>query len=54
MDARFGAGYSASVARDHRLTSLSATVDQALAVGIPAKDVWRAVCAEFDMPSSLR
>ena len=30
------------------------TVDQALADGVDAKTVWRAVCAEFDVPQSLR
>jgi hypothetical protein len=33
---------------------LGATIDEALAAGVEAKDVWRAVCAEFDMPASLR
>lgn len=54
MDERFGAAYSRSVAADYRLPELGATVDEALASGIEAKEVWRAVCAEFEVPSHLR
>jgi hypothetical protein len=54
MDERFGAAYAASVAADYRLPTLGTTIDEALAAGIEAKDVWRAVCAEFEMPASLR
>jgi hypothetical protein len=54
MRERFGPTYAASVAADYRLPTLGATVDQALAAGVDTKDVWRAVCAEFEMPASLR
>lgn len=54
MEQRFGAGYAASVAADYRLPLLGSTIDEALAGGVETKDVWRAVCAEFDMPASLR
>jgi hypothetical protein len=54
MEARFGAAYARSVAADYRLPELGSTIDEALAGGADAKDVWRAVCAEFDMPSTLR
>ncbi len=54
MDARFGATYARSVARDYRLPQLGATVDDALEAGVPAKDVWRAVCVEFDVSAQLR
>lgn len=54
MDARFGQAYSRSVARDYRLPALGRTVEQALAEGTAARDVWRAVCAEFDVPGQLR
>ncbi|WP_073391135.1 DUF3046 domain-containing protein [Jatrophihabitans endophyticus] len=54
MDERFGAGYAASLAADYRLPGVGATIDEALAAGVDAKEVWRAVCAEFDMPSQLR
>jgi hypothetical protein len=53
MDERFGAAYSRSLAADYRLPTLGATVDEALRSGAEAKDVWRAVCAEFEVPSHL-
>lgn len=53
MNERFGASYARSVAADYRLPVLGATIDEALASGVPAKDIWRAVCAEFDVPSHL-
>jgi hypothetical protein len=54
MRERFGPAYAASVAADYRLPTLGSTIDEALAAGVEAKDVWRAVCAEFEMPASLR
>lgn len=55
MRAQFGDSYASSVAKDHVLAELGGrTVDQALADGVDAKTVWRAVCEEFDVPSSLR
>ena len=54
MHERFGSAYAASIAADYRLPLLGATVDEALAAGVETKEVWRAVCAEFEMPASLR
>jgi hypothetical protein len=54
MNERFGEAYAASVAADYRLPMVGATVDEALAAGMDAKEVWRAICAEFEVPSSLR
>jgi hypothetical protein len=54
MEARFGSAYARSVAADYRLPQLGSTVDQALAAGVEAKDVWRAVCLEFEVPGPLR
>ena len=55
MDRQFGAGYALSVARDHVLPGLAgATIEGALARGDDAKDVWRAVCQEFDVPARER
>jgi hypothetical protein len=53
MDERFGENYSHSVAADYRLPLLGATIDEALRNGVEAKEVWRAVCAEFEVPSHL-
>ena len=54
MDARFGATYSRTLAREYLLPTLRTTVEQALHDGVPAKEVWRAICAEFEMPQRLR
>ncbi len=54
MQERFGATYAHTVAADYRFPELGTTVDDALARGIETKDVWRAVCTEFEMPASLR
>jgi hypothetical protein len=54
MEERFGAAYAASLAADYRLPALGSTINEALAAGVEAKLVWRAVCAEFEMPASLR
>ena len=53
MYERFGEAYAESLASDYRLPQLSATIRDALKSGVEAKDVWRAVCAEFEMPSHL-
>lgn len=54
MDARFGAGYSRTLAHEYRLPALGATVEDALRDGVPAKEVWRAICAEFEVAHPLR
>ena len=54
MERRFGATYARSVAADYRLPELGSTIDQAIARGVPTREIWEAVCAEFEMPSSLR
>ena len=47
MEDHFGVTYARSVARDYRVSALGGSVEDALESGIPAKEVWRAVCAEF-------
>jgi len=55
MRAQFGDSYAESVAKDYVLAGLgSRTVDQALADGVDAKTIWRAVCEAFDVPERLR
>ena len=55
MRAQFGETYAESVAKDQVLAELGdRTVDQALADGVDAKIVWRAVCDSFDVPQRLR
>ena len=55
MRAQFGDVYAESVAKDQVLALLGdRTVNQALADGVDAKTVWRAVCETFDVPDRLR
>ncbi len=55
MEAHLGSTYARSWAHDTVIAGLdSRTVDQALASGEPAKDVWRAVVVALDLPSSER
>jgi hypothetical protein len=55
MARQFGASYAESVARDHVLSTLGGvTVEGALARGDDPKNVWRAVCEEFTVPSRER
>jgi hypothetical protein len=53
MEERFGAAYAHSLAADYRLPALGATVEEAVAAGVETKDIWRAVCDEFEMPAHL-
>jgi hypothetical protein len=54
MEAQFGAAYARSIAADYQLPQLGRTVNEALERGDEAKAVWKAVCAEFEVPSQLR
>ncbi|WP_017612732.1 DUF3046 domain-containing protein [Nocardiopsis salina] len=55
MHQQFGAAYAESLAKDYVIEQLgSRTVEQALADGVSAKEVWRAVCDAFDLPASAR
>ncbi len=55
MNDEFGPSYASSVARDHAVLELGGrTVDEALAAGIPARDVWDAICVEMEVPESRR
>jgi hypothetical protein len=48
---RFGAAYGASVLADHVLTNLGGrTSVQAIEDGVDPRDVWRALCVDFDVP----
>ena len=55
MEAAFGPAYARSYAVDHVIFELgSRTVEQALADGESAKDVWRAVCESARLPARDR
>ncbi len=55
MDEQFGAVYAQSVAKDYVLAGLGErTIMRALADGEDVKEIWRAVCAAFNVPERLR
>lgn len=54
MDAAFGSLYAQSLALDYRVPALGATVSEAIERGDTPKAVWRAVCAEFNLPAAVR
>jgi hypothetical protein len=57
LEATFGPGYAESVARDQVVAQLGGrTINQALAAGDEAADVWRAVVAAYPdrVPPRLR
>ncbi len=55
MESALGAGYAQSWAHDHVLAALGGrTVDEALAAGVPPKEVWRAVWVALGLPARER
>ena len=55
MSAQFGEAYASHLARHHVFAELGGrTIDEALAEGVPTKDVWRAVCVGLELPESVR
>lgn len=55
MAEEFGAIRAATLASDHVLSAVGGrTANQALDAGVPAKEIWRAVCEEFDIPQARR
>jgi hypothetical protein len=48
---RFGAAYGASVLKDHVLSGFDGrTATQAIEDGADPRDVWRALCVDFEVP----
>jgi Protein of unknown function (DUF3046) len=48
---RFGATYGASVLADHVLSGFDGrTAAQAIEDGVDPREVWRALCVDFDVP----
>ncbi|MGD9516357.1 MAG: DUF3046 domain-containing protein [Mycolicibacterium sp.] len=51
MAGQFGAVRASSMLVDHVLTSMGGrTAAQAIEDGVEPRDVWRALCADFDVP----
>lgn len=55
MADEFGPGRAEVLAKDHVFSGLGGrTVEQALAAGVSAKEIWREVCQAFDVPVERR
>jgi hypothetical protein len=55
VDAEFGPGYGSVVVNDLVLGELGGrTARDALAAGVPPRDVWLALCSATDVPESRR
>ncbi|GAA4528695.1 DUF3046 domain-containing protein [Amycolatopsis samaneae] len=55
MAEEFGPGRAETLSKDHVFSGLGGrTVEQALAEGTSAKEIWREVCAAFDVPPERR
>lgn len=54
MREEFGDVYSGVLVRDHWLAVLGGTAQDALDRGIPARDVWNALCEDLQVPPARR
>lgn len=54
MREEFGDAYSGVLVRDHWLTSLGGSAQDALDRGVPARDVWFALCEDLQVPQARR
>ncbi len=55
MEHALGAAYARTWARTHVMASLGGrTAEEALAAGVPPKQVWHAVWETLDLPASER
>lgn len=51
----FGEAYGPMVAASHRLGEFEdRTAQEAIAAGVPARQVWEALCEDFDVPPERR
>ena len=54
MAEEFGEAYAGVLLRDHWLTGLGSTGVEALDRGVPAREVWLALCDEMRIPEERR
>lgn len=54
MAEEFGEAYAGVLLRDHWLTLLAGTPIEALDRGVPVREVWYAICEEFQVPEARR
>lgn len=50
VEGQFGEMRGASLLVDHVLSGFGRTAAQAIEDGVDPRDVWRALCADFDVP----
>ncbi|MGR4010635.1 DUF3046 domain-containing protein [Leucobacter sp. 1207-22] len=50
----FGAAHAGVLFRDYWVAALGGTPEEALTRGVAPRDVWLALCLEFDVPESRR
>jgi hypothetical protein len=50
----FGVHYSGVLIRDHWVTVLGGTAQEALARGVAPREVWQALCVELEVPLERR
>jgi Protein of unknown function (DUF3046) len=50
VEGQFGQVRGASLLVDHVLTPFGRTAAQAIEDGVDPREVWRALCADFDVP----
>jgi hypothetical protein len=50
VEGRFGPVRGSSMLVDHVLSGFGRTPAQAIDEGVDPRDVWRALCADFDVP----
>ncbi|MBO1902103.1 DUF3046 domain-containing protein [Leucobacter weissii] len=54
LNEEFGDAYAGVVRREHWLTALDGTAEDALSRGVPAREVWFALCDEMQIPEARR
>ncbi|MFC7753219.1 DUF3046 domain-containing protein [Tsukamurella soli] len=50
LTTEFGVSRGEMLMTEHRLAALGRTGEAAIDAGVDPRDVWRALCAEFDVP----
>lgn len=54
MSEEFGEIYAGVLMREHWLAGLGGTADDALDRGVPAREVWLALCVDLQVPEDRR
>lgn len=52
--AEFGPEYASVVIRDHWITALGGTAQDALDRGVAAREIWQALCVDLEVPVERR